>query len=146
MLYHPLTPRSNSVRDELTSSADDNEDTPESLISLSMEYEKQNNLKWIFKISVSEVRDELTFSDSDNEHAPESPILFLFIKNEKCLNEIVENYHTPKFNSVRDEFTSNAFDNENVPDEPILFIKNGKCTNETKRNHSNLNSFSNLMK
>jgi hypothetical protein len=33
------------VRDELTSSADDNEDTPESLISLSMEYEKQNNNK-----------------------------------------------------------------------------------------------------
>jgi len=95
---------------------------------------------------VSEVRDELTFSASDNEHAPESPILFLFIKNEKCLNEIVENYHTPKFNSVRNELISNAFDNENVPDESILFIKNRKCTKENKRNHSNLNSFSNPMK
>ena len=41
MLYHPLTPRSNSVRDELTSSADDNDDTPESLIPLSMEYENK---------------------------------------------------------------------------------------------------------
>ena len=81
---------------------------------------------------MSEVRDELTFSDSDNEHAPESPILFLSIHNEKSFTGIVENYHTPKFNSVRDEFTSNAFDNEDAPDEPILFIKNGKCTNENK--------------
>ena len=32
--------RSSDVRVELTSSADDNEDTPESLIPLSMEYEK----------------------------------------------------------------------------------------------------------
>ena len=95
---------------------------------------------------MSEVRDELTFSASDNEHAPESPILFLSIQNEKSFIEIVENDLTPKFNSVRDEFTSNAFDNEDAPDEPILFIKNEKCTNETKRNHSNLNSFSNPMK
>ncbi len=111
MLHNPLTSRNNSVRDELTSSADDNEDAPESLILLSMEYEKQNNLKWIFKINVSEVRDELTFSDSDNEHAPVSPILFLSIQNEKSLNGIIENYHTPRFNSVRNDFTSNAFDN-----------------------------------
>ena len=79
MFYHPLTPRNNSVRDELTFSADDNEHAPASLISLSMEYEKQNNDKCILNISVSEVRDELTFSASDNEHAPESPILFLSI-------------------------------------------------------------------
>ena len=92
------------------------------------------------------MRDELTFNASDNEHAPESPILFLSNKNEKSFNGIVENNHTPRFNSVRDEFTSNAFDNEDTPDEPILFIKNEKCTNETKRNHLNLNSFSNLMK
>ena len=95
---------------------------------------------------MSEVRDELTFSDSDNEHAPESPILFLSIQNEKRFNEIVENNETPRCNSVRDEFTSNAFDNEDAPDEPILFIKNEKCTKESKRNHSNLNSFSNPMK
>ena len=92
------------------------------------------------------MRDELTFSADDNEHAPESPILFLSIQNEKSFIEIVENDLTPKFNSVRNEFTSNAFDNEDTPDEPILFIKNEKCTNETKRNHSNLNTFSNLMK
>ena len=78
------------------------------------------------------MRDELTFNASDNEHAPESPILFLSNKNEKSFNGIVENNHTPRFNSVRDEFTSNAFDNEDTPDEPILFIKNGKCTHETK--------------
>ena len=95
---------------------------------------------------MSEVRDELTFSADDNEHAPESPILFLSIQNEKSFIEIVENDLTPKFNSVRNELISNAFDNEDAPDEPILFIKNEKCTNETKRNHSNLNSFSNLMK
>ena len=95
---------------------------------------------------MSEVRDELTFSDSDNEHAPESPILFLSIQNEKSFIGTVENNKTPKFNSVRIEFTSSADDNEDAPDEPILFIKNGKCTNETKRNHSNLNSFSNPMK
>ena len=64
------------MRDELTSSADDNEHTPESLISLSMEYEKQNNDKFILNINVSEVRDELTFSASDNEHIPESPTSF----------------------------------------------------------------------
>ena len=95
---------------------------------------------------MSEVRDELTFSADDNEDAPESPILFLSIQNEKSFIEIVENDLTPKFNSVRNELISNAFDNEDAPDEPILFIKNEKCTNETKRNHSNLNSFSNLMK
>ena len=95
---------------------------------------------------MSEVRDELTFNDSDNEHAPESPILFLSIQNEKRFNEIVENNETPRCNSVRDELISNAFDNEDTPDEPILFIKNEKCKNETKRNHSNLNSFSNPMK
>ena len=76
------------------------------------------------------MRDELTFSASDTEDAPESPILFMFIQNEKSFNEIVENNHTPKFNSVRDEFTSRADDNEDAPDEPILFIRNGKCTNE----------------
>ena len=75
MLYHPLTPKFNSVRDELTSSADDNEHAPESLILLSIEYEKQNNRKCIFNISVSEVRVEFTSSADDNEHAPESPIL-----------------------------------------------------------------------
>ena len=64
----------------------------------------------------------------------------------KSFNRTDENNHTPKFNSVRDELTSNAFDNENVPDEPILFIKNRKCTKENKRNHSNLNSFSDPMK
>ena len=95
---------------------------------------------------MSEVRDELTFSADDNEDAPESPILFLSIQNEKSFNENAENNHTPKFNSVRNELISNAFDNEDAPDSPILFIKNEKCTNETKRNHSNLNSFSNLMK
>ena len=68
------------MRDEFTSSADDSEDAPESLISLSMEYEKQNNNKCIININVSEVRDELTFSASDNDDAPESPILFLFIQ------------------------------------------------------------------
>ena len=51
-------------------------------------------------------------------------------KNEKSFNEVVENNHTPKFNSVRDEFTSSADDNEHAPDEPILFIMNGKCTNK----------------
>ena len=94
----------------------------------------------------NDVRVELIFSADDNEHVPESPILFLSIQNEKSFIEIVENYLTPKFNSVRNEFTSNAFDKEDTPDEPILFIKNEKCTNETKRNHSNLNSFSNPMK
>ena len=51
-------------------------------------------------------------------------------KNEKSFNGIVENNHTPKFNSVRDEFTSRADANEHAPDEPILFIRNGKWTNE----------------
>ena len=64
------------MRDEFTSSADDNEDAPESLILLSMEYEKQNNNKCIVKFNVSEVRDELTLSAFDNDDAPESPILF----------------------------------------------------------------------
>ncbi len=95
---------------------------------------------------MSEVRDELTFSADDNEDAPESPILFLSIQNEKSFIEIVENDLTPKFNSVRDELISSASDNEHAPDDPSLFIKNGKSTNETKRNHSNLNSFSNPMK
>ena len=81
---------------------------------------------------MSEVRDELTFSASDNDVVPESPILFLSIQNEKSFTGIVENYHTPRFNSVRDELISNVFENEYAPDEPILFIKNGKCTNERK--------------
>ena len=68
------------MRDELTFSADDNEDAPESLILLSIEYEKQNNNRRILNNNVSEVRDELIFSDSDNEDAPESPILFLSIQ------------------------------------------------------------------
>ena len=36
-----LIPKSNQERDELTFSPDDNEDTPESLILLSMEYENK---------------------------------------------------------------------------------------------------------
>ena len=99
-----------------------------------------------FNNNVSEVRVELTFSASDNEHAPESPTLFLSIQNENSFIEIVENHHTPKFNSVRDELTFSADDNKDAPDEPILFIKNEKCTNENKSNNSNLNSFSNPVK
>ena len=132
MFHHSFTPRFKSVRDELISSADDNEDTPESLISLSMEYQNKTKQKCIINISVIEMRDELTFSASDNEHAPESPILFQSIQNQNSFNEMVENNITPKFNSVRHELTFSADDNDDAPDGPILFIKNVKCTTENK--------------
>ena len=74
------TLRSNEVRVELIFSADDNEHAPESLISLSMKYEKESSNKCIVNISVSDVRDEFTFSASGNDDAPESPILFLVIQ------------------------------------------------------------------
>ena len=132
MFHNSFTPRFNSVRDELISSADDNEDTPESLILLFMEYQNKTKQKCIINISVIEMRDELTFSASDNEHAPESPILFQSIQNQNSFNEMLENNIIPKFNSVRHELTFSADDNDDAPDEPILFIKNVKCTTENK--------------
>lgn len=73
------------MRDELITSADDNEHTPESLIPLYNQFtntiikkeRKRVNTKCNVKTSVNEVRDELTFSPSDNDDNPESPILFL---------------------------------------------------------------------
>ena len=50
IIHHQITPRNNSVRDELTTSADDKEVTPESLISLSIK--KKEKTKKVLSISM----------------------------------------------------------------------------------------------
>ena len=72
------------VRDELTFSASDNEDAPESpILFLSIKNEKCSNEKVEndHTPKFNSVRVEFTTSADDNEDAPDSPILF--IKNER---------------------------------------------------------------
>ena len=62
------------------SSASDNDDAPDSPISLSMECDtimndNQSSFNYKLKHKSSEVRDELTLSASDNDDVPELPIL-----------------------------------------------------------------------
>ena len=71
--------KSSEVRDELTSSADDNEKAPASPILLLTEW--KNEFKCLKNITESQinprfntVRDELTFNADDNEHTSESPM------------------------------------------------------------------------
>ena len=65
------------MRDELISSADDNEYAPESPILLHIQWRTQMKLQRFYElISIpNEVRQELTFSALDNEDIPESPTL-----------------------------------------------------------------------
>ena len=70
--------KSNDVRVELTSSADDNEDAPNSLMLLPIERKTFSNVKSVNESQINPrfktVRDELTFNADDNEHISESPM------------------------------------------------------------------------
>ena len=67
------------MRVEFTFSASDNEDAPESLISLSVKCNKKESSTWRenqINPKSNWVRVEFSFSGSDNEDAPLRPILF----------------------------------------------------------------------
>ena len=70
------------MRDELTSSADDNEDAPDEPILFIRNGKNTNEKqmkKFKFKLTLksNEVRVEFSFSADDNENAPFFPILFI---------------------------------------------------------------------
>ena len=75
-----LTPRYNSVSDELTFNAEDNDVAPESPIQFQNGMWFNNNQLIIFNNKLTPrinwVSDELTFNTSDNDVAPDAPILF----------------------------------------------------------------------
>ena len=70
--------KSREVMDELTSSADDNEIAPESLISLhivlALNKKGKDGFEYWIKLRFNSVRDELTFSADDKAHISESPM------------------------------------------------------------------------
>ena len=70
--------KSNEVRVEFTSNADDNEDTPVSPILLLVECEAGINwesvIDYLINARFNRVRDELTFNADDKTHTSESPM------------------------------------------------------------------------
>ena len=79
--------KSNEVRVEFTSNADDNEDTPVSPILLLIECEAGINggsvIECLINARFNRVRDELTFNADDKTHTSESPMSVLRKRREK---------------------------------------------------------------
>ncbi len=80
------------MRVELTSNADDNEDTPVSPILLLIECKAGINgesvIEYLINARFNRVRDELTFNADDKTHTSESPMLVLRKKEEKEFERI----------------------------------------------------------